>query len=92
MAPTADHHRSIDVASQRHKLPLKPSSDHKSKSPTESGAFTNAVDRGLVKFRQSDDLVGEAKILDSANRNRLVVVEVERVRRRAGVDVDLGHI
>ena len=43
-----------------------------------------------LKFRQIDDLVGEVKILDSADRNRLVVAEVQGVSRRARIDVNLG--
>ena len=46
----------------------------------------------LRKFRQGDDLIAKVKILNSTDRNRLVIAEVERVSVRARIDADLVYV
>src|SRR5262245_56997407 len=45
-----------------------------------------------LELRQSDDLIAEVEIFNSADRDRLVVTEMERISRRARIDVNLGDV
>lgn len=66
----------------------------KSKSPAGRRDFRMLCPSAaeLRKFRQGDDLIAEVKILNSTDRNRLVIAEVERVGVRARINADLVYV